>query len=57
MDLDDLFMNVDLGSAEIDTDGVIRINDNSNKSLATQIEENLDESFEAEEDEEDDEDD
>ena len=53
-DLDALFNGVDLNAAEADNDGVIRINENSNASLAQAIENNLDEVLEAGEDDDDD---
>ena len=57
LDLDALFMGIDLGSAEVDNDGVIRINSEFNSSIARQIEAKLDISFEVEDEEEDDDDD
>ncbi len=53
-DLDALFDGVDLNTASADTDGVVRINENSNADLADIIENNLDDVLEAGEDDDDD---
>ena len=54
VDLDALFLGVDLNSASADVDGTIRINSNSNADLANVIAGNLDDAIEAGEDEDDD---
>ncbi|MGK7390518.1 MAG: hypothetical protein ACNS60_09205 [Candidatus Cyclobacteriaceae bacterium M2_1C_046] len=54
IDLDALFNNVDLSTASVDADGVIRINENSNTSLSEIIENNLENALEAGEDDDDD---
>lgn len=54
IDLDALFTGVDFTSATADSDGVIRINETSNSSLADIIENNLEDALEAGEDDDDD---
>ncbi len=49
-DLDELFAGVDLSMANKDSDGVIRINNNSNSDLATTLWQNIDDAFDAGED-------
>lgn len=41
LDLDALFANVDLNTASVDADGVVRINSSSNQDLAQAIQQNL----------------
>lgn len=53
IDLDALFAGVDLNNATADDHGVIRINENSNSSLAEIIKDNLEEALEAGEDDDD----
>jgi hypothetical protein len=57
LNIDILFNGVDLSSASIDEDGVIRINKNSNSAIASRIEGNVDDAFDAYDDDEDDDDD
>lgn len=54
LNLDALFTGVDLNTATADSDGVIRINNNSNSNLAETIASNLDRILDAGEDEDDD---
>ncbi len=54
LNLDALFAGVDLNSAGADTDGIVRINDNSNADLAAVIASNLDQVLDAGEDDDDD---
>jgi hypothetical protein len=54
IDLDALFNSVDLNSATADSDGVVRINENSNTALAAQIANNFNNAIEGGEDEDDD---
>lgn len=54
VDLDALFLGVDLNSASDDADGTIRINANSNTDLANIVADNLDDAIEAGEDDDDD---
>lgn len=54
LDLDALFSGVNLNAAEAGTDGIVRINENSNPGLASAIENNLDKVLEAGEDDDDD---
>ena len=56
LDLDKLFSGVDFSSADTDNDGTIRINVNSNSSLAAQIKNNLYKSLDAGEDDDGDDD-
>lgn len=54
LNLDLLFEGIDFNQATVDTDGIIRINNNSNPSLATLVSAKLDDAFEAGEDDDDD---
>jgi hypothetical protein len=56
INLDDLFSGVDLSKATASEDGVIRINDTSNSSLASIVKSNLDKSCEGGNDDDDDDD-
>lgn len=47
LNLDELFANLDLSQADVDEDGVIRINDTSNTNIIEQVLSNFDHSFEA----------
>ncbi len=54
LNLDLLFEGIDFNQATADPDGVIRINSNSNASIAALVAANLDDAFEAGEDNDDD---
>ena len=54
LELDRLFNNIDLSQATTDGDGVVRINAQSNASIAKQIRNNFDDTFEAGDDDDDD---
>lgn len=54
INLDKLLTSVDLSQANVDEDGVIRINDTSNTNLSQQIKSNFDDACEAGEDDDDD---
>ncbi|MCX2744122.1 hypothetical protein OO013_09610 [Mangrovivirga sp. M17] len=54
LNLDALFAGVDLNTAGVDIDGIVRINSNSNSDLAVEIASNLDQILEAGEDDDDD---
>jgi hypothetical protein len=54
INLDVLFEGVDFSNASLSDDGVIRINDSSNSSLAEKIKDNLEDSCEVGEDDDDD---
>lgn len=53
-DLDKLMASVDLSTATVDDDGVIRINGSSNSNIAAQIARNLHDAFDAGDDDDDD---
>lgn len=56
INLDNLFSGVDLSKATVSDDGVIRINDTTNSSLASIVKNNLDQSCEGGDDDDDDDD-
>jgi V8-like Glu-specific endopeptidase len=56
INLDNLFNGVDLSNATVSDDGVIRINDTTNSSLASIVKNNLDKSCEGGDDDDDDDD-
>jgi V8-like Glu-specific endopeptidase len=56
INLDNLFTGVDLSNATVSDDGVIRINDTTNSSMASIVKNNLDKSCEGGEDDDDDDD-
>ncbi len=41
LSLEELFAGIDFSSAQVDTDGIIRINSNSNSKISSKIEHNL----------------
>ena len=56
LDLDMLFAGIDFNTADVDSDGTIRINANSNSDLASKISANFEKALDAGEDEDGDDD-